>query len=87
MEAIQVDFDSETAAVTVTAEAAPRNWQDICESYDNDVHRVRDVDDHPGYTGLYVCYDQDNQPHHYIVAEDAALQRLRRRTFFKKLGK
>jgi hypothetical protein len=87
MKAIQVNYDSKTEVVTVNADAASRDWQDVCETYDDDVHRVRDVDDHPGYSGLYVCYDKGNQPHHFLVAEDAALQRLRRRTFLKKLGK
>ena len=87
MHAIQVRYDSETDAVTVDTDATPRDWQEVCDAFFGDVHRLRDAREHPGTTGLYVCYDDDNQPHHFLVAEDDDLQRVKRRTFLKKLGK
>jgi len=48
---------------------------------------LRDAGEVPPYTGLYACYDDDNQPHHYLVEEDPDLRRLRRKTFLRNLGK
>jgi hypothetical protein len=45
-----------------------------------------DVADQAGYTALYACYDENNQPVYYLVEESAALTRLRRKIFLGKLG-
>ena len=87
MKAVQVTYDPETDTLTVDAETAHRDWRAVCEAYFDDVHRLRDVHDHPGYSGLYVCYDENNRPSHFIVSEGDELLRLRHRTFLKKLGK
>ncbi|MFH1985112.1 MAG: hypothetical protein ABIL58_25015 [Pseudomonadota bacterium] len=87
MDAIPVSYDSETDTVTVDTSAAQQDWQEVCDTFFGDVHRLRDAQEHPGTTGLYVCYDDDNRPHHFLVAEGDDLQRLKRRTFLKKLGK
>ncbi|MDJ0780687.1 MAG: hypothetical protein QNJ22_01885 [Desulfosarcinaceae bacterium] len=87
MKALAVEYDAAADSVTPTDAATQEEWFAVCERFDGDVHRIRDADDVTGYNALYVCYDEDNQPFHFLVTEDAELARARHRVFFSKLGR
>jgi hypothetical protein len=87
MKSLQVNFDPATRTIDNIENAAPESWVAVCERFDNDVQRIEDAPDAPGYTALYACYDEANQPHYYLVEEDTALLKLRRKTFLSKLGR
>jgi hypothetical protein len=87
MKALAVKYDAASDRVTVPEVENSEHWAAVCERFDGDVHRVRDADDVAGYDALYVCYDEANQPAHFLVVEDAELQRARQRVFLKKLGR
>ncbi|BBO93352.1 hypothetical protein [Desulfosarcina ovata] len=86
MQALHVNFTEATRAIENVADASPEPWQDVCERFDDDVHRIMDVTDQAGYTALYACYDENNQPVYYLVEEGKALARLRHKNFLSKLG-
>lgn len=87
MKALPVTYDHATDSVTPPEDAQGEDWAAVCERFDGDVHRLRDAGEAAGYNALYVCYDEDNRPVHYLVAEDAELQRVRQRGFLHKLGR
>ena len=87
MKAISVQYDPDQDRVRIPEEPQQEAWDEVCERFDNDVHRIRDVSDPGGYSGLYVCYDDRNRPVHYLVAETAALFRLKRKISRRKLGR
>ncbi len=87
MKAQQVQYDRENDAVEKLDDQTEQDWAAVCERFDNDVQRVRDVNDQAPYTALYVCFDPDNRPVHFLVQEDRQLNRLRHKVFYRKLGK
>lgn len=87
MKALSVTYDDASDSVAPTADAQEEDWAEVCERFDGDVHRVRDAGEVSGYNALYLCYDEDNRPIHYLVTEDAELQRARQRVFLRKLGR
>ena len=87
MKALQVTFDRDKDDITPVGEKRAENWIDVCERFDDDVHRIRDVAEPEPYTALYACYDEDNMPSYYLVEEDRQLDRIRRRVFLNKLGR
>ena len=87
MKALSVTYDDAADSVTQPADVQGEDWAEVCERFDGDVHRLRDAGEVAGYTALYVCFDEDNQPAHYLVAEDAELLRARQRVFLSKLGR
>jgi hypothetical protein len=86
MQCLHVNYDPDSQHVSSIAEASPEPWEDVCERFDDDVHRIMDHAGQAGYTALYACYDEDNRPVYYLVEEGAALTKLRHRTFLGKLG-
>jgi hypothetical protein len=86
MKSLQVNYNEATQTIDTVESQLPEPWDAVCKRFDNDVHRIKDVSDRKGYTALYVCYDEDNQPVYYIVEEDEALMKLRQKTFLSKLG-
>jgi hypothetical protein len=86
MNSLQVEFDEATETIDTIETQSPEPWDAVCERYDNDVQRIKDVSDHEGYSALYACYDENNQPVYYVVEEDEALMKLRQKTFLSKLG-
>ncbi|BBO67721.1 hypothetical protein DSCA_16510 [Desulfosarcina alkanivorans] len=86
MNSLHVSFDEASRAVDPIASASPEPWEEVCERFDNDVRRIMAVSDHEGYTALYACFDENNQPVYYLVEEGEALMKLRRKTFLSKLG-
>lgn len=87
MKALAVEYDAASDRVTVPDAEESEDWSAVCERFDGDVHRIRAADDVAGYDALYVCYDEDNQPSHFLVSENAELQRERHRVFLQKLGR
>ena len=87
MKALQVTFDRDKDDIAPVGDERAENWIDVCERFDDDVHRIRDVAEREPYTALYACYDEDNMPSYYLVEEDRQLDRIRRRVFLNKLGR
>jgi hypothetical protein len=87
MKSLHIDYNESDQTIATVEEASPEPWDAVCEKYDNDVHRILDVDDREPYTAVYACYDDNNRPVYYLVEEDAALTRMRRKTFLNKLGR
>ena len=86
MKSLHVNFNAATQAIDSIEEASPEPWDAVCQRFDNDVRRIKAVSDPKDYTALYACYDENNQPIYYLVEEGEALMKLRRKTFFSKLG-
>ncbi|MCP4687724.1 MAG: hypothetical protein GY859_06720 [Desulfobacterales bacterium] len=87
MKSIMATYEKETDVITIDDSNEWENWSAICKKFYDDVHRVRDVDDHGEYTGLYECLDDDNKKFYYLVEEDAKLFRMKRKNFLKAVGK
>ncbi len=87
MKCLKVNVDESRQTITDIEGAAEERWDTVCERFDDDVRRVMTVSDREGFTALYVCFDEDNQPVYYLVEEDERLARLKHRTFLSKLGK
>lgn len=87
MKAQQVQYDQDNDTIERLDDQAEKDWVTVCEQFDNDVQRVRDVHDQPPYTALYVCFDPNNRPVHFLVQEDRQLNKLRHKVFYSKLGK
>ena len=86
MKAIQAVFDENPEQVKIRPKAEPEKWPEVCRLFNDDVERVGDIGHIPGYTGLYRCFDENNQGVYYLVEEDRALYRMRRRHFLGNIG-
>jgi hypothetical protein len=87
MKCRHVHFDEATGRIEPAGSAGDEDWVAVCERFNDDVHRLRDVADQGQYTGLYACFDEENARFFYLVQEDATLKRLRRKVFLGKLGR
>ena len=87
MKSLHVNFNEATQAIEVIENVSPEPWSAVCERFDNDVRRIKTIADQEGYSALYTCYDEDNQPVYYLVEEGEALTKLRQRTLLRKLGR
>jgi hypothetical protein len=87
MRALRVEFNLDTGEISRISEQNEEDWIRVCERFDNDVHRMRDIKDQDMFTALYGCYDEDNKPSYYLVQEDRQLDKIRRKVFFHKLGR
>lgn len=87
MDAIRVAYDEKNNSVEILQGAVVEDWVAVCARFNDDVHRLRDVDDIGEYTALYECFDARDQRMHYVVREDAALFKLRRKNFLSNIGK
>jgi hypothetical protein len=87
VKSIAVTVEADTEEIGIASDARQEEWQEVCERFNDDVHRLKAVDSVPPYTALYACYDDDNNCHHYLVKEDRQLYRLRRHVFRAKLGR
>ncbi len=86
MKAIQVEYTKEPFEIKISDEAVEEDWPAVCARFNDDVERVCDSNDAPGYTGLYQCFDEMNKKSYYLVNEDKSLFRLRRRHFLDNIG-
>jgi hypothetical protein len=87
MKSLRVQYDKAEDKFTFIKEQSKQEWVDVCERFDNDVHRLRDETAHPPYTGLYECFDEHNHPAYYLVEENAQLRKIRQQVFLSKLGR
>lgn len=62
------------------------DWVTVCHKFNDDVERVMDFKKLQDYTGLYVCRDDYNNPSYYLVREDKALYRIKRKRFIDNIG-
>lgn len=83
MKSLRVEFKDDNVSEIEGAEN--ENWVDVCDKFFGDVHRIRDFNKDT-YTGLYECFDDDNNPFYYIVEEGDTLKKLRRKNFNEKIG-
>jgi len=87
MQCLHVNFDPETRTVASATDAVPERWEDVCERFGNDVRRVMPYTEESGYSAVYACFDEDNQPVYFLVEEGEQLKKLRHRNFLSKLGR
>ncbi|WP_372680540.1 hypothetical protein [Desulfosarcina sp.] len=87
MKSLQVHFNEATQTIEPVDNASLEPWEEICDRFNNDVRRIKTVSDPRGYTAIYACYDESNQPVYYLVEERDVLKKLRHRTFLDKLGR
>lgn len=86
MKAIQAEYNQDPLEISIRDGAEEEYWPDVCSRFNDDVERVCDAGDVPGYTGLYRCFDDNNTATYYLVNEDKSLYRLRRRHFLDNIG-
>ena len=86
MKSIQAEFQKEPRKIEIKAKAKQEDWIQVCRRFNDDVERVCDVTDFKDYTGLYQCFDELNKKFFYLVEEDRALFRMKRRRFLDNIG-
>lgn len=86
MKSIQADYDKTKNKISIKEGATRENWVSVCERFNDDVSRIRDVEGIEDYSGLFECCDDDNTVSYYLVREDKALYRMKHRHFFDNLG-
>ncbi|MBI9082760.1 MAG: hypothetical protein JEZ11_04125 [Desulfobacterales bacterium] len=87
MKAIRVDYDPESGTLAPIADIPVEDWVAVCETYHDDVHRIRNITDRNEFTGLYACFDDNDSRMFYLVEEDDNLKKLQRRHFFRTVGR
>ena len=86
MESIQAEFEETLKQITVKENAKEEDWVSVCRKFNDDVSRICNVTDQKGYTGLFECFDNDNNRFFYLVNEDKKLYRMKHKTFFDNIG-
>jgi hypothetical protein len=86
MKSIQADFQKDPQEIKVKAGAKQEDWIQVCRRFNDDVERVCDINDLGEYTGLYQCFDELNKGVFYLVEENKALFRMKRRHFLDNIG-
>jgi len=86
MKSIQAEFEKTSKKITIKDTAKPEDWVAVCKKFNDDVSRVCDVTDQEDYTGLFECFDDQNNQFYYIVEEDRNLYRLKHKHFYDNLG-
>ncbi len=86
MKSIMVNYDKEKDTIEIRDDATEEDWVSVCDKFNDDVHKIQTISELGDYNRLYECYDDDNNSTFYVVEEDAALYKLRRKNVYKKLG-
>ena len=86
MKSIQVDYDPKSKKVTMKKDTEKEDWVEVCHKFNDDVERIMDFEKFEDFTGLYVCCDDSNMPFYYLVREDKALFRIKRKRFIDNIG-
>jgi len=86
MNAIRARRSDDTGRIEPEPGAIDENWLDVCQHFNDDVHRIEDVAGSEKYTALYECFDDDNHSVLYLVEETEELKRVRRQRFRRHLG-
>lgn len=87
MDAVKADYHEKRNSLDIMTDAKVENWIEVCRRFNDDVHRIRDVDNIQGYNALYECFDEKDNPVYYLVNEDEKLFRMRRKNFLNKIGR
>ncbi len=85
MKSIKALYNSKKNLYAIKENSSEENWIDVCEKFNNDVHRISDSDKE-NYSGIYECFDDDNNSFFYFVEESSSLKKLKRKTFFDNIG-
>ncbi|MBU8848199.1 MAG: hypothetical protein KOO64_01580 [Desulfobacterales bacterium] len=86
MKSIQAEFKEASKKITIKKNASEEDWAAVCQKFNDDVSRICDVTDKKDYTGLFECFDDDNNRFFYLVKEDKDLYRMKRKRFFDNIG-
>jgi len=86
MKCIQADYDEASQKFSMSKNAETEDWPAVCRRFNDDVERVADISDQDDYTGVYACNGDNGTKVFYLVREDKALFRMKRRHFFDKIG-
>jgi len=86
MNAVKVTYHKDSDSIELDENQSPENWLNVCDRFNDDVHRVRDVDDQKEYSALFECFDDDDRSVFYLVEENRKLEKLKRKHFRDKLG-
>lgn len=86
MKSIQAEYNEASKAISIKKDSKIEDWVSVCRRFNDDVSRISDVTDIEDYTGLFECFDDKNNKYHYLVKEDKALYRMKRRHFYDNLG-
>ncbi len=86
MKSVMVMYDEASDTISGNDSSESEFWADVCKKYNDDVHRMRNVEGMGTYSGLYECFDDNNKCFYYIVEEDPELYKFKRQGFYKKLG-
>ncbi len=86
MKSLKVEYTKESDTIQIEEKVSAEEWPDVCEKFNDDVHRVRNVNDQDDFTALYECFDDDDNSIFYLVQEDSNLEILKRKHFRDKLG-
>ena len=87
MRSIQVSYNKGRDDFEIPDDVKEENWIDVCEKFNDDVHRIRSVENSEMYNALYECINDENKSSYYLVDEDEALRNMKRKTFLRKLGR
>ena len=86
MNCIQAELEKDTDKITIKKDAKVENWISVCQKFNDDVERIRDVTDVEDYTALYECFDSQNIRFFYLVKEDQTLYKMKRKHFLQNIG-
>lgn len=86
MKCIQAELEKKNDKITIQEGAKEEDWLKVCQRFNDDVERIRDVTDIEDYTGLFACHDDKNVRFFYLVKEDKTLYKMKRRRFLENIG-
>ena len=86
MKSIQAEYEKASKSISIKKGAKQESWVLVCQQFNDDVARICDLTTVEDYTGLFECFDDNNNCVFYLVKEDKALYRKKRRHFFDNLG-
>jgi len=86
MKSIQAEYKEKSKKISIKKNAKHEDWASVCQKFNDDVTRICDVKKIEGYTGLFECFDDDNNSSFYLVKEDKTLYQKRRMHFLNNLG-
>lgn len=86
MKAVPVEYDEKEDKITYPEQETGESWIETCKRFNDDVHRIRNITDHESYTGLYQCFDENDDSSYYAVEEDRELFNIKHRHFLDNIG-
>ena len=86
MTAVLVEYDEKEDKITYPDSNTSEYWIDLCQRFNDDVHRIRSITDHESYNALYQCFDENDDGSYYAVEEDRELFKIKHRHFLRNIG-